>query len=124
MKRKYILTEETTVFNDVTLYRIKAVRDFGKVKSGDLGGFVENEQQLSHNDNAWVAGDALIIGKSVVYGNGWVGEDAKIFNSEVSGNAKVYGKAQICRGSVVNCFANISGNVTIFSSTLNDCVIC
>ena len=38
--KKYELTEETIKINDnQTLYRIKALKDFGDVKAGDLGSF-------------------------------------------------------------------------------------
>lgn len=38
--KKFILTDETIEMFGVTLHRIKAVRSFGNVKEGDLGGFV------------------------------------------------------------------------------------
>ncbi|WP_330168907.1 MULTISPECIES: hypothetical protein [Bartonella] len=33
---------------DVSLKRIRALRDFGSVKKGDVGGFIEHESDLSH----------------------------------------------------------------------------
>lgn len=39
--KKYELTNETKLFNGVTLHRIKALKDFGNVKKCDLGGYVE-----------------------------------------------------------------------------------
>ena len=44
--KKYKLTEETIIVNDKSLYRIEALKDFGNVKKGDKGGFVENEDNL------------------------------------------------------------------------------
>ncbi|MGV3152709.1 hypothetical protein [Sarcina ventriculi] len=35
------------------LYRVKAVRDFGDVKKGDIGGYVENPNNLSHEDEQY-----------------------------------------------------------------------
>lgn len=37
--KKYKLTEETLEIDGHTLHRIVALRDFGEVKKGDLGGF-------------------------------------------------------------------------------------
>ncbi|WP_412057344.1 hypothetical protein [Bartonella sp. DGB2] len=54
MEKKYELTQETREVDDRTLYRIKALRDFGDIKAGDLGGFVENEYRLSHDGTCWV----------------------------------------------------------------------
>ena len=44
------LTEETI--------RIRTLRLFGNIKAGDLGGFIENERNLSHTGSAWVRGEA------------------------------------------------------------------
>lgn len=68
MSKKYELTSETKEFSLKTLYRIKALRDFWNVKTGDLGGFIEKESNLSHDGNAWVSGDAQVYGNAWVYG--------------------------------------------------------
>lgn len=47
--KKYILTDETKVVNGHTLYRIKAIKSFGDVRDDDLGGFIEKEDNLSHD---------------------------------------------------------------------------
>ena len=71
--KKYKFTGETKTiylpFGTVTLHRIKAVVEFGLVKVGDLGGWIEKEENLSHEENAWVYGDAEVCGNAKVYGN-------------------------------------------------------
>lgn len=52
--KKYELTEETLTVSEKTLYRIRAVRDFGFVKTGEFGGYIEKEENLSHFGNAWI----------------------------------------------------------------------
>jgi hypothetical protein len=37
MKKKYELTKESIDLDGLTLYRIRALKDFGNVKRGDLG---------------------------------------------------------------------------------------
>ena len=69
MEKKYILTDDVIDFNGHTLHRIKALRDFCDVKSGDLGGYIENENNLSQENNAWVTGSALVTGSAHVTGN-------------------------------------------------------
>ncbi len=76
--KKYELTSETKVEYGVTFYRIKALVAFNDVNPGDLGGFVENENNLSHEGKAWVYGDAEVYG-----------------NAEVYGDAEVYGNAEV-----------------------------
>ena len=65
--KKYELTEETVTVYGKTLYRIRAVRDFGSVKTGDLGGYIEKEENLSHSGNAWVSGNAKVSGNAEVF---------------------------------------------------------
>ncbi|MEE3451047.1 MAG: hypothetical protein VZR27_10235 [Acutalibacteraceae bacterium] len=72
--KKYELTDETKIYFDRTLHRIKALRDIGEdVKTGDLGGWIEKESNLSHDGDAWVYGNAQ------VYGNAKVTEITDVF---------------------------------------------
>ena len=50
--KKYRLTEETTKVGNRTLYRIQALRDFGNVTKGDIGGYIEAEKNLIQDGNA------------------------------------------------------------------------
>ena len=68
--RKYELIKDDFIeINNTTLYRIKALRDFDGVKTGDLGGYIEGGKNLSHNGNAWVYDNARVYGNALVYGN-------------------------------------------------------
>jgi hypothetical protein len=60
--QKYKFTNETQQYFGRTLHRIVATRNFGTVKKGDLGGFIENEGNLSHFGDCWVFGDARVYG--------------------------------------------------------------
>ena len=62
--KKYILTEETKQVFGITLYRIKAIANFGNVSIGDLGGFIEKESNLSQTGDAWVYDHARISGNA------------------------------------------------------------
>ena len=79
MEKKYKLTDETIEVEGKALYRIEALKDFCEIKKGDKGGFIESEDNLSHEGNAWVYDDAC------VYDNALVTDDAC-----VCGNARVY----------------------------------
>ena len=81
--KKYELTQESISVSGKKLYRIKALVDFKNIKAGDLGGYIEMENNLDQYGNAWVYGAAKVYGDAKVYGN-----------AEVYGNAKVYGNAQ------------------------------
>ena len=76
--KKYRLTEETIRVGNRTLYRIQALRDFGEVKEGELGGYIEAEKNLSQCCDAWVSGDACVSGNARVYGNADIKKEGDI----------------------------------------------
>ena len=69
MKKFELTTDFITVFG-VKMFRIRASVAFGNVKEGELGGYVEKEENLDQEGDAWVSGDAR------VYGDAWVSGDA------------------------------------------------
>lgn len=83
--KKFKLTSEFIVdISGVKLFRIKALIEFGNVKAGDLGGYIEKEENLSHMGDAWIYGDAQISGNAQVFGD-----------ARVSGDAWIYGDARV-----------------------------
>lgn len=66
---KYRLTDETIKRKGFTLHRIQATKDFGNIHKGDLGGFIESENNLSHEGDAWVWGDAQVYGDALITGH-------------------------------------------------------
>ena len=108
MERKYELTAETLSVNGRTLHRIKALRDFGNVKAGELGGWIEKESNLSHSGNCWVYDEGEVGGDAKVWGNAEVCDNAEVWgNAEVCDNAKVYGNAKVWGNAKVYGDANI-----------------
>ena len=65
--KKFELTNEfiTNMFG-TKLFRIRALVEFGDVEAGELGGYVEKESNLGHDDNAWVYDNAWVIGRARV----------------------------------------------------------
>ena len=121
--KKYELTEETVTVYGKTLYRIRAVRDFGSVKTGEFGGYIEKEENLSHFGNAWisgdawVSGDARVSGNARVFGNAWVYGDARVSgNARVFGNAWVSGNARVFGNAWVYGEARVSGNAWAYGN--------
>ena len=112
--KKYEFTGEVKVKFGVTLKRIKALIDFGTVKKDDLGGFVEKEENLSHENNAWVYGDAEVYGNARVSGDAGVYGDAEAYgNAEVSDDARVYGDAEVYGNAEVSGDAEVYGNARV-----------
>jgi hypothetical protein len=69
MDKKYEFTDNEITICGHTRHRIRAVRSFGKIKAGDLGGFIEHEDNLSHHGNCWVGINARVWGKAQIYGD-------------------------------------------------------
>ena len=44
--KKYELTANTKNVYGKTLFQIRALKDFGDVQAGDLGGYIEKEENL------------------------------------------------------------------------------
>ena len=89
------------------MYRIRALRDFADVRRGDLGGYIEGEENLDHQGEAWVGDVAQVYGPhGCVRGNG-----------RVSGEAWVLGivedDAQICDLVVVAEGAYVGGRTIV-----------
>lgn len=97
---KYRLSEERC-FNGC--YRIKAIIDIPEhnVKSGDWGGYVESEDNLSQEGSCWIADKSVVRGNAKVTGNALicnlskVGENARIYGNVIISNSSVCGKAII-----------------------------
>ena len=77
--KKCELTNEKITFMGRVLHRIRALRNFGIVKVGDLGGFIESEDNLSQDGSCWVFDYAKVYGNARVYGNAMVFDYAKVF---------------------------------------------
>lgn len=91
---QYKLTEETKVFNGVTLHRIELTQDCKWGKRGTKGGWIQSMDNLS--EDAWVSGDAH------VYGNARVRGKARVYGyARVGGKARVYGDAILTNGDYI-----------------------
>ena len=101
MEPKYeIITTDSLRIGNETLYRIRALRKFGNVVPGEIGGYIKDLNCLSHDGNAWVSGDARVSGDAQVYGD-----------ARVSGNAKITKtRDYMCFGS----FGSVGRTTTIF----------
>lgn len=123
--RKYEFTGEQMeyegVFGKKTLHRIRALRDIQgdieqgipDVKAGELGGWIEEEKNLSHEGKAWVADEAKVFNDSFVMDNARVEGNAIVhYDSKVKKNAKVFENARV-EDSIISDKAKIHGNSSI-----------
>lgn len=135
MERKYKLTDECMQYEGHKLYRIQSLRSFSDVKEGELGGYIESEDNLSHGGMCWVYYGAKVFGNAEVFDNAKVGGIAKVFgnaevrddanvfdcanvcgNAKVCGNANVYGKAEVSGDAKVYGKAEVRGDAKVYKN--------
>ncbi len=124
-----ILPEPYHRLDDKPFYRIRALRDFGHVKAGQLGGLIQGPDNLSQDGECWVNDEAIVWGNAQVRRNAWVENNASVGecavvsgNALVSGAVEIEGSAYICGDASLfgHCYvhgnAHITGEATIDSS--------
>ena len=88
--KKYEMTDEIKIVNGVTLHRIKALISFDSIKKGEIGGWLEKEENLDHHGNAWVSGNA------------WVYDDARVCDdARVQGNERVTSNTVVSENTIL-----------------------
>ena len=116
--KKYEFTEQEVNHEGRTLRRIRALVRLQNtdgvtiVEQGELGGYIEDDANLSHYRNAWVGEQAYVYGNAKIYGDAVVAGQAKVFDKArvydlarvdgttvIGGTAEVCGKAQVSRGT-------------------------
>lgn len=131
MNDKYELIKENPLLVEtesnisITCYRIRALKDFGNVKIGDIGGLVQGYENLSQKGNSWIDMSSKVLGKSIVTDNAII-KDSYLYNHViVEGNSTVI-------NSILNGLISIKDNASVidlrlYSITLSEifgnCVI-
>lgn len=114
MLKYELILDDTLEINGITVYRIKALRDFSDVKKGDLGGYIANEGCLSNSGDCWVYDKSNkvlsceITGNAIVNGFGSNKDNIIDGNIKISGNAKIvyevdiYGRVELSDNCLVS----------------------
>ena len=111
------VSEDIIKLHGHKLTRIRALVDLPLqfVRSGDLGGYIESECNLT--DQAWVEGWACVYGNARISGYACVAGGARVYdNASVSDNARVFGSSHIFGDSRVSGKAYIGGTAQLSGS--------
>lgn len=104
MIKKYEFTGETKYRGTHKLQRIRALIDIPahNVKAGDLGGWIENEHNLSHGRNAWVADNSCVFDGAVISGDALISKNVQVYDhawitneTHVRGNGQIVGRVYL-----------------------------
>lgn len=117
--KKYELTNYTKVYDGQTLYRIRALKDFGGVKAGEIGGYVAGEHNLSQYKNSWIKSDSMVfnlayvgdnalVSNSIMYGNAKAIENSRVIQTTMYGDSQIKGCA-IANNAYIYDHSNICG---------------
>ena len=114
-KKKFeLLPNEFIKKGDKIFYRIKALKSFGDVNVGDIGGYVENEYNLSHSGNCWIYDNAKVSGAAYVQDNAKVCGSADVFgNAKINHYAIVAGKAMVFDYAVITDYAIVTDKAKV-----------
>lgn len=110
---KYKLTKEKTMHRGKVVHRIQALKDFDTVKRGDLGGYVEAEDNLSQQGTCWIHSGfciddgrvedyAQVYGSSTISKKGVAKNFSKVIDSEITDNAIIKNYAEISQFSIAS----------------------
>jgi NDP-sugar pyrophosphorylase family protein len=135
MEKKYILTDKFKRVEGRFVYQIQAVRDikterFGVIRKGTLGGFISNEENLSHEGSCWVHErgavveharvtenaqicQGLVSNSATVRGNAMVGHRLGSEYPQICGNASIEGNAIVQDHAIIGGFAVIKDNAHV-----------
>ena len=107
------------------LHRIRALRDVREnVRAGDLGGFVQSEENLSHEGQSWIADNAVAAEEAYVHGDAILWDHSCIRGSAaISGPSRVGGNAiiedyAIITAGYIHGDVHISGNAKLFANAV------
>lgn len=124
MSKKYELIKESRKDLDGNcanfVYRIRALKSFSDVKSGDLGGYVESEGNLSHNGNCWIYDDSAVLDDGVVKDDSIVKNGSRVYESTVEGNSAVDSSFINSNSRIINSAITRSN---LYGSSIKDSVI-
>lgn len=114
MEKKYELVKSDSICLSyrTTVYRIKALRCIEAhnlyVQPGDLGGYIESEDNLSHDGLCWVSDNAIVCNNALVF------EDAVVCdNASILGHSKVYGASIVESNVSISDHAEVHENARV-----------
>ncbi len=92
-------------------YQIRALKDFADIKKGDLGGYVNNEYNLSQKGECWLYGNAKIYSNAMMFNNAEMHDNTILY-----GNAKMFDNARIFDNAKMHDNARIFDNAIMFGN--------
>jgi hypothetical protein len=91
-----LVKPSTRTFKGRKLFQIEALKDFANVCTGDLGGYVQHESNLSQRGSCWIYNDGIAMD-----------------TSRVTNSASIHGQAVVKDSALLSEFCTVQGNAVI-----------
>lgn len=92
---------------ETSLYRLRALKDFGDVKKGDLGGLVSGESNIGIWGDCWIDNTCCVINGCMVRDN------AQVLNGSIIYDRVVMGNESTVSSSVLGSYLQLSDNAFV-----------
>ena len=124
-KYEILIDKEHTInYYGRTLHRIRALKDFDGVKKGDVGGFVQTEDNSSQYGNCWIYDDAIcmdnarVCNSAKMYNRSCMYNNSKMFdNSRMCDYSKMYDNSIMLDNSIMYDNSRMFGNSTMYENS-------
>ena len=122
MRKKYELIDgqPRVTESGARLHQIRALRDIPSIgiKAGELGGWIEKEDNLSQKGNCWVFPHSFVYDNATVSGNACVGGGAQISGeARLTDDTRVW-KARVYDRVTLKGFARVMENVHVYGDAI------
>ena len=112
MKYDILIDEEyTIIYNGRILHRIRALKDFDDVKTGDIGGYVQTEDNLSQYGNCWIYDNAKCMDKAKCTDDSKMYDNSRMYNnSKMCDYSRMFGNSEMCDNSRMCDYSRMCDN--------------
>ena len=107
MKKYELIKESKTIFEGIEIYRIRALKDFSDVRTGDIGGWVCSEDNLSQYGNCWIFDNAKCLDDARVYNNAKMYDNAIMYDDAIMYDNAILDKDKLLNGSIIKSYKKI-----------------
>lgn len=115
---KYAITSNKLIIDNRDFFQVKALKDFGDVKAGQLGGYIQSSENLSQEGNCWITRDVVLMDDARVEDNAFITGDSVVRNKgRVSGYVRA-SNVTVCDNAIIEGTCDVIGGHHDYDSIL------
>ena len=109
------MRERPREVEDKTLYPIRALKDFGNVKKGDLGGYIEDSSCLSPEGNCWVGKNSIVFSGSRVSENALLDGNIELRGTTTASDDVILSGRIVAENCIFQHNSRVSGQLMLMN---------